>query len=401
MDKTRSTRAILWVGLIFVAFAWTVYLGLVVLKNQQSLQGRAAVSNAVAPIDVDSESKKYEGVVSSRKIIVENKGAINSLRVSGNINLQGNNSLVRLVLIDSNKNEYLIYETYSMIADRKSFNIVNQCEETCLLNNVTPASIRVESYQATYFQTKIDQRLDKVVSGKLSNPNTANVLKDQQQKLLLSKQREKLKLIKSKIIKNKLRWKAGDTPASHLTYSQKKTIFTVSKNKPSETLPNIQGFEFYQGGIFEVVPPSTQATSISLLPSKWDWHNLNGENWNTPVKNQGGAANCGPFALVAAFESAINLYYNRHLDKDLSEQTWVDCLSTETPPLGMGPGQYGSCSACNPGNGFCSIQNHGLVDEACNPYAERNSTYDGSNCHLGNICADWQSRLIDQTMILN
>jgi hypothetical protein len=45
----------------------------------------------------------------------------------------------------------------------------------------------------------------------------------------------------------------------------------------------------------------------------------------TPVKNQGSCGSCWVFGPTAALESYINVYFNQHLDLDLSEQDVLSC----------------------------------------------------------------------------
>lgn len=76
----------------------------------------------------------------------------------------------------------------------------------------------------------------------------------------------------------------------------------------------------------------------------WDWRNRHGANdpsspyfddddsgftgWITPIKNQAeptGCGSCSAFGTFGSFEAMINLYYNQHLDLDLSEQEQLSC----------------------------------------------------------------------------
>jgi len=135
--------------------------------------------------------------------------------------------------------------------------------------------------------------------------------------------------------------------------------------------------------------------SYEGLPNSWDWRDVHGENWLTSVKSQY-ADNCWAFAAVGAMEAQINLYYNQHLDLDLSERHLTDCIN-RGPPLGMDPVLYSDCTCDTSltGREYCAISYHGIVDEACNPCPDpdlRETTT--PNCHLnGPICEDWDNRL--------
>jgi len=124
------------------------------------------------------------------------------------------------------------------------------------------------------------------------------------------------------------------------------------------------------------------------LPKSFDWRNVHGENWNSPVKNQGAANTCRSFPPVGAFESQINIYYNQHLDLDLSEQMIEDCLFRDF---------LSNEVTCRSREGYdlnyCKTQKWGLPDEACDPYVERMTQFPtGNTCTLDYVCSDWDFR---------
>lgn len=67
--------------------------------------------------------------------------SIYGLNIAGHITLNSDTSLVRMILVDENYNEYLIYEAYPLITSSMDFNISNACDETCYLNGITPTSL--------------------------------------------------------------------------------------------------------------------------------------------------------------------------------------------------------------------------------------------------------------------
>ncbi len=98
-------------------------------------------------------------------------------------------------------------------------------------------------------------------------------------------------------------------------------------------------------------------------PSSWDWRDatsngINGD-WTTPVKNQGNCGSCWAFAAVGQAESVLNLAAdNPALDKNLSEEYLVSgCFSD------------GSCCGGWHFAALDSIEDHGVPDEDCLPYA--------------------------------
>ena len=105
----------------------------------------------------------------------------------------------------------------------------------------------------------------------------------------------------------------------------------------------------------------------------------------TPVKNQGGAGTCGYFSSIGTFESRINLYYNQHLNVDLSEQMIIDCPGQPYPDSDY---SFNNCNQTLAQN--CKIINEGVADESCDVYAERNP--DPENCSYNYICGNYNNR---------
>ncbi len=110
--------------------------------------------------------------------------------------------------------------------------------------------------------------------------------------------------------------------------------------------------------ILFLIAPFVSAEQLSPYPDELDYRDFHGKNWMSPVKNQGQCGSCWAFATTATIESFINLYYNQHLNIDLSEQQLTsNCCE--------------NCGSC--GGGFTRlaldyIQESGIVTESCFPY---------------------------------
>jgi C1A family cysteine protease len=107
-------------------------------------------------------------------------------------------------------------------------------------------------------------------------------------------------------------------------------------------------------------------------PKNYDWRNINGKNYITPVKNQGSCGSCTAFAMLGALEGEINAYYNNLLNLDLSEQNLVSCSSSN------------GCSGLYVANTLSYLKTSGACGETCFPYTSTNN-----NC--ANKCSSWQS----------
>jgi len=120
------------------------------------------------------------------------------------------------------------------------------------------------------------------------------------------------------------------------------------------------------------------------LPSSFDWRNVKGYNWLTPVKYQGSCGSCWAFAAVGAVESKTKIARNDpYFDIDLSEQDLVSCSDA------------GSCDGGWSHEALEYIQLQGITDEICFPYQ-------ASDVECSQKCSSYQRRLwkIDSYEIL-
>ncbi|HYQ56849.1 MAG TPA: PKD domain-containing protein [Draconibacterium sp.] len=273
------------------------------------------------------------------------------LDASADIKLNSENSLVRLLLLDDNFNEYLIYESYDLLLEGQSaFSIKEMCEETSILDGVTPYSIQLEIENAELklkslnYSTGIDSGLD------------VDQVKKQKKK---DQNEVKIKKINNNLKKQGKHWIAGATSVSELSYGQRKKLYGEG------TFP--AGFEYYAGGVISAgstASTSTEgtlksATTISTSPfvDEWDWRDRHGKNWITAdIKDQLSCGSCWAFSSTGATEAMINVFFNQQLNIDLSEQDILSCSGA------------GDCSGGLAGYALDYIASTGIVDEGAFPY---------------------------------
>jgi C1A family cysteine protease len=292
-------------------------------------------------------------------------GKIYGLALTAEVGLESANSLVRVILV-ADAGEYLVYEGYPRIFDTATYMIRRFCEETCALDGIEPVALRIQVEDAAIDIQSIDyidsyEKLDAQVTSRGVVPYSQKIKKEQDQYKI------------HKINEKNLTWVAEETSVSRLPYQEKKNLFATYVTAHG-ALPNLQGFEYYGGGIFELERAAEtlfEATgALSDLPTAWDWRNVHGQNWVTAVKDQGQCGSCWGFAAVAATETLINLFYNQHLDMDLSEQDVLSCSGGGNCDDG---GYYGIAARY--------IRDTGVVDEACFPY-------EASDLPCANKCTD-------------
>jgi C1A family cysteine protease len=169
-------------------------------------------------------------------------------------------------------------------------------------------------------------------------------------------------------------WKAGPTSVSELPADQQRSLLGYNPQGGEESLD-----ARIASSVAKLA--SIQAT-IGAAPAAFDWRNVNGQNYITPIRNQGGCGSCVSFGSTATVEGTFRVQRgNPNLNVDLSEASLFFCI---------GPATGASC-----GGGWYMIpamdgyKNTGVPDEACFPYTDHQQA-----CGQ---CSDWQSRAIKTT----
>jgi len=271
--------------------------------------------------------------------IQRNSISSKTVTASGQVVFSSNSGYVRILLSDNSGYDLLVYESTPLVA-------TNGIDS---FSNITMEAIDIPSHLAL---TQIRAEIKNAELKNLLVEVSTNISKSQLQQTRTNK----VALINSNLRSQNALWVAGETPISQMSFEEKKGLF-------GGNIPDLQGFEYYVGGIFEIMedngmrPDSMTTTSRATMVSKFDWRNRHGRNWNTSVKHQGGCGSCWAFGAIGAVEGLVNLYYNRKIDVDLSEQQMVSCSG-------------GSCSG-GTGGGIQALNyiiTSGVVNDSCFPY---------------------------------
>jgi len=261
---------------------------------------------------------------------------------------------------DTNNIEYLVYETYQMLADTSLVVLNNSAYESALLDNVNPKSLNLYIHNASLRLDSIHYNdRDRVYQYGMK---ISRFLKEQSEEIV--------KKLNNNLEKRGALWRAGITSMSDKTYEDKKAMF-------GSKMPELYGFEYYKGGIFVMPEVEKNVKKIevqrdrttSLYVKEWDWRNRHGKNWMTPVTFQGTCNSCWAFSSIGTFEAYINLYYNQLLNYDLSEQEIVSCSSAGNCQVGgtlLGALNYIYSSGVVPDSCFTYAASDISCDEKCN-----------------------------------
>ena len=153
------------------------------------------------------------------------------------------------------------------------------------------------------------------------------------------------------------KWVAGRTSVSDLSFEEQKRLCGFQPIPFNEIADRIVEMP-------KVTPP----------PS-FDWRDVEGHNWTTPVKRQL-CGDCWAFATIAAFETVLKIAYNKpDTNINLSEQFVVSCDPYDH-------GCYGGTIV----GAARFLEETGVPDEAC-------FRYRGKQLPCSNRCPDWEGRV--------
>ncbi|MBN1232843.1 MAG: T9SS type A sorting domain-containing protein [Candidatus Coatesbacteria bacterium] len=161
---------------------------------------------------------------------------------------------------------------------------------------------------------------------------------------------------RASIKKNGFKWEAGETSISRLPKEVKKFYFNGLK-KEDFNVPDSRKFK--KSGI--------------RYPDTFDWRNVDGKNYVTPIRDQKQCGSCWAFCVMASLEAQIKIFLTMDkINPDVSEQYVVSqCYQGGD----CGGGQLYSLAAW--------LETHGVPWESCWPYEARNAA-------CNNRCSDWE-----------
>ena len=180
--------------------------------------------------------------------------------------------------------------------------------------------------------------------------------------------------LQSALEKSFARWSAGENSITRLS-KEEQLIRLGYVPGPGE--PSLQAREDLAS------TNRSYGIGAAGYPAEFDLRNVNGQNFITPIRDQGGCGSCVAFGTVATIEGTARFQRgDPNLAIDLSEAQLFYCVAR--------------AQGRNCGNGWWvppamdAVRDQGVADETCYPY-----TAGDQNC--SNLCADWQSRVTKTT----
>lgn len=273
--------------------------------------------------------------------------------MDGSSKLFSKDGYIRVILLDNNEEEWLIYERNNLYATETTSKFQNASHETFLLDNIIPKAIIIESNQAVIELSDI--RIDKKLNTRTSIKDTYNSIFAQKNIQIANRINDTLSLYKKA-------WRADTTFLSNTRYQDKKRFFPNG-------IPDLKGWDYYAYGYYSPLNDDTPEASDNII-KEFDWRTRHGANIQTsyyynpdgsgwiPRRRYGQVcAECWAFSTTYSVEAMVNLYFNKQYNDELSVQDILSCSN--------------GGSWDNGGNTQIAlnyVKNTGIVNDQCFPF---------------------------------
>ncbi|XP_014325848.1 dipeptidyl peptidase 1 [Xiphophorus maculatus] len=139
---------------------------------------------------------------------------------------------------------------------------------------------------------------------------------------------------------------------------------------PEHEMYTLQELHYRAGGPASRIPVRVRPAPVeaglakmaAALPEHWDWRNVDGVSFVSPVRNQASCGSCYSFATMGMLEARVRILTNNSDSPVLSPQQVVSCSEYSQGCDGGFPYLIGKY-----------VQDFGIVDESCFPYTAKDT----------------------------
>lgn len=275
------------------------------------------------------------------------------ISIDGEGRLFSDTAFIRVVLVDNNDHEWLVYERNSLYATEENAQFQGAAFETAALDNINPKSVVVALCDASVYLASITNNRT------VTSRNDVLAVSDS---VFLTKNLQIVDRINAKLSAYKKAWRADTTFLSNLRYQERKAMF-------GDEMPNLQGWDYFAYGYYSPLNDNTPPASDNIV-KEFDWRTRHGsQNSGTYYYNSDesgwiprwrygqGANECWAFSVLYSVESIVNLYFNRQINDELSVQNLISCIDGVEWNVGYHPYKALDYAITN-----------GIVDDDCLGY---------------------------------
>ncbi len=166
----------------------------------------------------------------------------------------------------------------------------------------------------------------------------------------------KVQDLQAALVEQNASWVAGVTGFESYSDAQLSALLGAALPGPPPTKAEKENARL--AAMAEHQAMAARGSAAAYPPSK-DWRNVSGQNYVTPIRDQGGCGSCVAFGALAVVESMTRIMKGASYAVDLSESHLFYCLKGD--PNGCQNGWW-------PTPAFTAVQNTGVALENYFPY---------------------------------
>lgn len=281
------------------------------------------------------------------------------ISIDGVGQLLSDTAFIRVVLVDNNDDEWLVYERNSLYATEEDTQFQGAAFETAALDNINPKSLIVTLCDASFYLASITNNRT------VMSRHDVLAVSDS---IFLAKNLQIVDRINAKLSDYKKAWRADTTFLSNLRYQERKAMF-------GGEMPNLQGWDYYAYGYYSPLNDNTPPASDNIV-KEFDWRTRHGsQNSGTYYFNSdssgwiprwrygqcAGHSDCWAFSTLYSVESMVNLYFNQQINDELSVQDILSCSGGRPPGYSY---SFGGITD----SALIYVAREGIVNDSCFRY---------------------------------
>lgn len=281
------------------------------------------------------------------------------ISIDGVGQLLSDTAFIRVVLVDNNDDEWLVYERNSLYATEEDTQFQGAAFETAALDNINPKSLIVTLCDASFYLASITNNRT------VMSRHDVLAVSDS---IFLAKNLQIVDRINAKLSDYKKAWRADTTFLSNLRYQERKAMF-------GGEMPNLQGWDYFAYGYYSPLNDNTPPASDNIV-KEFDWRTRHGsQNSGTYYFNSdssgwiprwrygqcAGHSDCWAFSTLYSVESMVNLYFNQQINDELSVQDILSCSGGRPPGYSY---SFGGITD----SALIYVAREGIVNDSCFRY---------------------------------
>jgi hypothetical protein len=158
-------------------------------------------------------------------------------------------------------------------------------------------------------------------------------------------------------------WTAGETSLLHLTPAERKLRLGYIPGPDETALDERERIATANLAAFR-----TRAAVAVAYPGAWDWRNVNGQSYISPIKDQGNCGSCVAFGSAATIDGTERTSTNLSLNNP-NGYTLQDVSEAQLFYCGAEPAGYRCSTGWYVSGALAYATNPGVAPEACFPYS--------------------------------